>query len=313
MSGIKVGGQAVIEGILMKTPWSYSVAIRQPNGNIQTIRRDFKSFVYRYNIHRIPILRGVVTMLEVICIGIWALSFSADVAMEDEKNKKKSNLSNALFMTVTLVGSFGFALLLFFFLPLFLVSNVMQMNNDNVFVYNLLAGGIRIFIFLCYLWIVSSMNDIRRVFEYHGAEHKTIANYESGEPLSVEAAGRFSRFHPRCGTSFLFMVLVVAIVVFSIGDAIVIHLSGHLTFIERLGYHFLYIPLISGAGYEVIRLAAQNRQNRFLSALIYPGLLLQKLTTREPDNSQLQIAICALEEALKSVKPCQKDVSEIVL
>ncbi|HEX29097.1 TPA: DUF1385 domain-containing protein, partial [Candidatus Poribacteria bacterium] len=235
---------------------------------------------------------GIVVLIESLLIGMKALTYSAQEAIEEDERKGEKGLSNFA-MTLTLLISFVLGLGLFVILPAFLAGEV----TDKGWAFNLIDGFIRLVMFFGYILAISLMPDIRRVFEYHGAEHKSIYAYESGEELSVENASKYSTLHPRCGTAFLLTVMVVSILVFSI-------LGKPSSYFIRFGSRVVLIPLIAGISYEVIRLASKRSQSGIMRIVIAPGLLLQRLTTREPSSDQLQVAISALKELVRSEERC---------
>jgi uncharacterized protein YqhQ len=296
---IQVGGQAVIEGVMMRSPEMYSVAVRRQDGSILVRLQPFVSFVKRYKILSFPILRGAVVLIESLILGIKALSFSSDVAMADQNPKNPPNVEPGrppsqkswlakLWLTATVLFSFALGLFIFFYVPLILTE---LLGAKTGFTFNLIDGVLRIAIFLLYLFAIMLMKDIRRIFEYHGAEHKSIFAFENKKQLVPAEAKPLSRFHPRCGTSFLLIVMIVSIFVF-------MFLGKPDTLGERL-LRLAFIPLIGGISYEFIRLSDAGSKKVFWKPFIAPGLWLQRLTTREPDESQLEVAMVALKSALK--------------
>ncbi len=295
---IQVGGQAVIEGVMMRSPEMYSVAVRRQDGSILVRLQPFVSFVKRYKVLSLPILRGAVVLIESLILGIKALSFSSDVAMADQnpKNSKgevgrqprqKSWLAK-LWLAATVLFSFALGLFIFFYIPLIFTE---LLGAKTGFTFNLIDGALRLAVFLLYLFAITMMKDIRRIFEYHGAEHKSIFAFENKKNLTPAEAKPLSRFHPRCGTSFLLIVMIVSIFVF-------MFLGKPDTLGERL-LRLAFIPMIGGISYEFIQLSDAGSKNFFWKPFIAPGLWLQRLTTREPDESQLEVAIVALKSALK--------------
>ena len=285
-----IGGQAVIEGVMMRSHSGYSVAVRQPDGNIAIKKDRLVAIGQKYPILKTPILRGSVVLIQSLILGIRALNYSAVVSSEDEQGEPElSNWAVAGSMLFALVLGIG----IFILAPLALTNLIRKFlarGMDN-FTYNLVDGVIRAIFFFVYVWSISFMEEIRRVFQYHGAEHKTVYTFEAEEELTVENARKKSRLHPRCGTSFLLFVMAVSIVVFSL-----IPSESH--FGVKFGARIVLLPLIAGIAYEIIRFSARHIENRLARILITPGLWLQLITTREPDDSQLEIAIRALEEAL---------------
>src|ERR687886_470798 len=306
-----IGGQAVLEGVMMRGVSTWSVAVRKPSpeqtkdghhlepteaalGEIEVVPEPLVSIVKRHRLLRLPLVRGVAALGESLAIGFKALGISANAQVEategeEEKIGGGTWVGTVIFSVVLAVG-------LFFLLPAALTSLLRDaLPNGVVFV--IVEKLIRISIFLGYLWLISRMRDLERVFEYHGAEHKTISCYEASLPLTPENAQRFSRLHPRCGTSFLLIVMVVAIVVFApFGKLPLIWL-----FISRVAG----IPIVAGLAFEIIKLFGKYRDRRWAQIAMWPGMQLQKLTTREPDLSQLAVAIAALEAVLAVENPDQ--------
>lgn len=301
-----IGGQAVIEGVMMRGPAQIATAVRKSDGSIVMDKKPVNSFVVKYKLNKIPILRGVVSFVESLVTGMKCLMYSADQMdlEEDDDTYKPSKFETwlenkfgdkikdiAIYFAV--VVAIFFSIGLFMLLPNAL-AHIVAIFTDNRVVLNLSEGLIRMLIFLCYMLLVSRMKDIQRVFEYHGAEHKVIATYESGAELTVENARQHSRLHPRCGTSFLLIVMVVSIVVFSF-------LKWGVMW-KNLLFRLVLMPVVAGISYEIIKFAGKSK-NRCVIWLTMPGLWLQKITTREPDDSQLEVAI----ESIKAVIPENKE------
>src|SRR5829696_855978 len=293
-----VGGQAVLEGVMMRGVRTWAVAVRKPApegapegtlGEISVESFPLVSVLKKHRILRLPIIRGVVALGESLSIGFKALGISANAQMpEDEKE-----IGGGTWIG-TVVFAIAFAIGLFFLLPVGLASLVKD-DLPNSFVFVLVEKAIRIAIFLGYLVLLSRMKDLRRVFEYHGAEHKVISTYEADDQLVPERAKLYSRLHPRCGTSFLLFVMIVAIFVFApLGRP-----EWYILFPSRV----LGIPLVAGIAFEIIKWAGRNRRKRWVRWVMWPGLQLQKLTTREPDEAQLAVAIAALDAVLEVEKP----------
>ena len=301
-----VGGQAVIEGVMMRAPLKISIAVRAPDGSIVLDERSYTSLSKRYRILNTPIFRGAVSLFEMMIIGIRALKFSADIAAQEieedggekvrTKDKKRDTRISPFTMGLLMVAALGIGVLVFFYVPLWLTS--LFHLEHNGFLFNLVDGTIRIIFFIVYIIAISMMKDIRRIFEYHGAEHKTIFAWESGDELSVENSRKFQTLHPRCGTSFLMVVFVTAFFLHIVIDSIFQGVTGHPPgFQQRFLLHLPLLPLIAGIAYELIR-AAGRKKSRLLRIVVYPGLLLQKITTREPSEDQIEVAIHALRSAL---------------
>ena len=295
-----MGGQAVIEGVMMRSPTSFAIAVRKPNGEIATLVEPLKMFSERSRLFKLPIVRGVITLISALFLGVRALNFSADMAMEEEegKDKKEKKETGSLAMGLTVAFSLGLGVLLFFVLPLYLtklLKTVIPPVGSSEFSFNLVDGAIRVAIFIVYIMGISMMKDIKRVFQYHGAEHKSIYAFEAGEELTVENARKYSSLHPRCGTSFLLTVMLVSILVFSF-------LSHEMPFWKTALSRLVFIPLIAGLSYEFIRYSGKKIGSKGMDLLMAPGLWLQKLTTREPSDDQLEVALISLKEALKNEK-----------
>ena len=291
----EVGGQAVIEGVMMRSPKFISIAIRKSSGEIIVKKEPYISLVKRVKFLNIPIIRGVVVLFETLYIGIKALSFSANEAIEEEQAKeiqktqrrKDKEVFIDLWLFLMVIVGVGLGVLLFFYLPLFLTE---LFGISGGFLFNLVDGIIRMSIFLAYIWLITLWKDMRRIFEYHGAEHKSIHTLEAGEELVVENAKKYPTLHARCGTSFLLVVMVVSIAVF-------MFLGRPKNLTDRL-VRFSFIPLIAGISYELVKLSAKVKNKNLAKVLIAPGLWLQRMTTKEPDEEQLKVAIAALKNAL---------------
>ena len=285
-----VGGQAVIEGVMMRGPGVTATAVREPSGTIVVQKEPTKSIADTYPILKKPFLRGCVALYESLVIGMKALSFSAKAAGDEEEEMSNSEIA------ITMVISTIFAIAVFLALPTFIVKFIPGVQDNHV-VLNLIEGVIRLVLFLLYIWGIGLTKDIQRVFQYHGAEHKTIHTYELDLPLTVENVRQQSRLHARCGTNFLLLVMVVSIFVFAF--------LGWPNLLERILSRVLLMPVVAGIAYEVIRLAGRS-EHSFVKALIKPGLVLQYMTTREPEDDQIEVAIRALEE----VRPPESDAYE---
>ncbi len=278
---VYVGGQAVIEGVMMRGPEYIATAVRTPSGDITVKKDPVHSITERFPLLKKPFLRGTVALCESLVYGMKSLSYSAQAAGEEDEQLTGWQ------MALTMAFSIVMAIVFFLLIPTYAVKFIPGIA-DHAFQMNIIEGILRLAIFLLYIWGISLTKDIRRVFEYHGAEHKTIWTYESGEPLTVENVKRHSRLHPRCGTNFLLIVMVVSIFVFAF--------LGWPSLIERVLSRIILMPVVAGISYEVIRLAGRT-DNAVVQTLIKPGLWLQYLTTREPHADQIEVAIKALEAA----------------
>lgn len=292
-SSILVGGQAVMEGVMMRVPGAYATAVRDPDGNIQIDRHDFKSKVDAYPFLKMPLLRGIIGLFESLKIGYSTLQWSAEISIPEEEARKETSKFVDVLLTIF---SLALALGLFFVAPIGLTSWLFDKDQD-AFIFNLISGMFRVIFFITYLVLISLMKDVRRLFQYHGAEHKTVYNFESGKELSISNAQQFPTQHPRCGTSFLFIIMLVAILSFAILDSVVLFYVEELKIWMRLIFHIPFIPIVAGLGYEVLKLTAKHRSNIFFRALAQPGLWLQNITTKQPDDEQVEVALEALKEA----------------
>ncbi|HEV8578067.1 MAG TPA: DUF1385 domain-containing protein [Thermoanaerobaculia bacterium] len=301
-----VGGQALIEGVMMRSPGAYGVAVRRPDGSLAFQRGKVASLAKRYPFLKLPVLRGVAVLFQSLALGIRALNFSAEQAMAEPAKeageaaeataeappKKKDATGWAI--AGSMAFGIGAGVLFFIFLPLWLT----QLGEKYLFghlsslAFNLVDGGLRAVFFLAYIFAISRMKDIHRVFQYHGAEHKVVFAYERKLPLTVENARAQSRLHPRCGTSFLLFVLLVSILVFAL-------IPKTAPFIIKFGGRLLLVPVIAGLSYEVLRITAKRRAAPLFALLVAPGLALQRITTQEPTDDMLEVGIAALEEALR--------------
>ena len=292
-----IGGQAVLEGVMMRGVSTWAVATRGPEpADLPDEQRPIAvesfplvSVLKKHRALRLPVVRGTVALWESLAIGFRALGISANAQLPEDEQEISSKA-----WTGTIVVALSLSVGLFFLLPA-AIANLSGAGEDNGLVFVVVEKLIRISIFLGYLWLISRMKDLQRVFQYHGAEHKTISCYEAGLELTPENAQRFSRLHPRCGTSFLLIVMIVAIVVFAPFGK----LDWHWLFLSRI----VGIPIVAGLAFEAIKWFGKNRHRRWARALMWPGLQLQRLTTREPDHAQLAVAIAALEEVLENESP----------
>jgi uncharacterized protein YqhQ len=286
-----VGGQAVLEGVMMRGPSNWAVAVRKPNGAIAQVCRPIESLMARHRLLRLPVLRGVMALGESLAIGFRALAISANYAAQDataeETEEVETELSRGALIFAFAVA-IGFAVMLFKVTPA-LITNWLPIKGTGWFV--LVEGLIRVTIFVLYLSLISLLPDLRRVFQYHGAEHKAINAYEAGEELEPSVVQRHSLIHPRCGTAFLLWVMVIAIFVFAF--------FGRPHWYWLIAERILLLPLIAGLAYELIRFAGKHAKNRLVMTLLAPGLWLQRLTTREPTLEQLEVSVRALREVLK--------------
>ena len=310
MSNVKsVGGQAVIEGVMMRGSKGVATAIRIPDGSILVDFKDTLPLTKKYKILGVPIIRGFISLVDSMIEGVKTLNYSASFFEDEEEeptgfdkwfsNTFKDNATNVL-MGISLMVSVVFSVLLFFILPTFVANFFNRAFSTNKVLLNIIEGIIRVVIFIGYISIIGKMKDIQRVFQYHGAEHKTIFCYENNVELTPENAAKFGRLHPRCGTNFMFLVMIVSIILFS--------LTPWTSLLQRTLYRVILLPVISGVTYELIKW--MGRSDSLPSKILsYPGLMLQKITTSEPDLSQLEVAIRSLKVAEGIIDPVASDVT----
>lgn len=290
-----VGGQAVIEGVMMKSPEGWSVAVRDPQGtiNFKSVRTEKPGCIAK-----LPLIRGAVALGQALVIGIKAIEFSGKIAYEEEGDKPLTKWSIALSIGAALLV----AIALFKFFPLLVATLVGDFYGgaaNSSLGFNIIDGVTRVAIFLFYVYAIGFWKEMRRVFQYHGAEHKVIYAYEAGEECTVENARKHVPYHPRCGTSFLLIVMIVSIVTF-------MFIPQEWSFVEKLLARIVMLPLLAGFSYEVLRLSSKLKDNPLMGILIFPGLLLQRMTAKEPDDSQIEVAIAALSEVLKMDAPAEE-------
>lgn len=294
-----VGGQALIEGVMMKGPDKIAMAVRKSDGEI-VVKKEPVGKIEKSTFYKIPILRGIIAFIGSMVIGVRAITYSAevfeDIDSDEEKSKfemwleeKFGDKSDDIITYLSVAFALAMSIIIFMFLPTFLINFLKNVFNNQI-VLSGFEGILKISMFIGYIIIISRIKEIKRVFQYHGAEHKVIYCYESGKPLTVENAREFTTLHPRCGTSFLLIVMVLSISVFSF-------LSWN-SLIQRVAMKLLLLPLIAGISYELIKIAGKSK-SKLVCAISYPGLMLQKLTTNEPDDKQLEVAIVALESVLE--------------
>ncbi len=293
-----IGGQALIEGVMMKGPKEIAIAVRTPENEIVVKKEAVEGIVERYKLNKIPFLRGGIALVDSMILGVRSLNYAADIAMPEEANEEPGKFEG--FLEKIFGDKLGDILIYFsvftalimsvgiFILGPTLLTGVLKNFIKSDLTLNLIEGVMRLVLFVIYIALISKMEDIKRVFQYHGAEHKTIYCYENGEELTVENVRKYTTLHPRCGTSFLFIVMMVSMIVFS--------LIGWQDPITRMVTRLALLPVVAGISYEIIRIAGRS-QSAFMSIVSYPGMMMQKLTTIEPDDSQIEVAI----EALKGV------------
>jgi len=280
------GGQAVIEGVMIRGKEGVAISMRQPNGELNIVRQPLAS-IYKGRLREMPLIRGIIALVETLVLGTQSLLHSAQVAAAEEVGEK---IPTAI-LWGTVAVSLAVGVVLFFMVPLFATRYLIDPYIDSALLSNIFEGLIRIGIFIAYIKLIGLIPDIKRVFAYHGAEHKVVNAYEAGVPLEVESVKNYSTAHARCGTAFLFIVLIVAIFVFA--------LVGQPTLWIRILSRIVLIPVIAVIGYEIMKFGAGHTKNPIVRILLAPGLMLQAITTREPDDSQIEAAISALNEVIK--------------
>ena len=304
MPDLAFGGQALIEGVMMRGPTRIATAVRTPEGDIRVDAREYKALVDRKPALKKPILRGAIAFFEMMLIGIRALNYSAGVAA-GETDEGQSNLSPWA-LGLTMIIGLGFGVLLFVYMPL----QTAQWFGfaKNAFWFNLVAGGVRVTILVAYMSTMLLSKELRRVFEYHGAEHKSIWALENGAELTVAGARIQTRLHPRCGTSFLLIVALSSVFLYAVSDSLVQWSIGHPPgVLLRFATHFALLPLVAGGSFELLKLSGRYRDKRWVQMFIAPGLWMQRITTREPHDDQLEVALAALQEVV--VEPEQERVA----
>ena len=281
-----IGGQAVIEGVMMRAPKSLVIAVRRPDSEIVVRRERLTPLKDKFPPFKWPVLRGIAVLVESLVWGMRALTYSANQAIEHDSEESPKQMGSFT-MAVTMILSIALGIVLFVVIP----ERLANLVSERSLIFNIADGVIRLAVFFIYVLLISRSKYISRVFEYHGAEHKSIHAYEAGEELTPENALKYSPQHPRCGTAFLMTVMVVSILVFSIFGK-----PGSI--LVRIGTRLALIPFIAGVSYEIIKLTSRRRNSRFMRVIMLPGLWLQRLTTREPSEDQIQVAITSLQEVL---------------
>lgn len=294
-----VGGQAVVEGVMMRSPSSVTIAVRKPNGKITVKKKHYRTLTQRIKFLNIPILRGVINLFEMMVIGTNAINFSANESLEDEESTEKEKSHWVKFFegcmyVFSFIFALAFSIFLFKFVPLWVTTfleSKFAYIQENYIIFNLIDGLLKMSIFLSYIFLLSLLPSFHRIFEYHGAEHKSIFNYENHLPLNVENAKRQIRFHPRCGTSFILIVFALSILVYTF-------VPKQPDFWTNLALRIAVLPFIAGISYEYLKISARNMGNVIVKALVAPGLWFQRLTTKEPNEKQLEVGLESLKSAL---------------
>lgn len=298
---LNVGGQAVIEGVMMKSPNYYSIAVRKPDGRITKRTEEYVSLTQKYRLLGLPFFRGIISMAEMLRLGIKSLTYSANESTDEEEEV----LSEwAIF--VTIFFSMAFAVFLFVIIPYMVPTLIGVSEEETTLLFNTIAGLMKVLIFVGYVYLISYMEDIRRVFQNHGAEHMAVNCYEAGKNLTVSNVKKYGTYHTRCGTSFIVIVLILMIILFSLIPSIIQSLFPAVAEMESfaktlifLGARLLFIPIVAGISYEVLKLTSKYKENFLMKIIAFPGKLVQGLTTRQPNDNQVKVAIAALKEVLK--------------
>ncbi len=320
-----VGGQALIEGVMMRGKNHYTLALRKESGEIKLITKDIKSLATRWPVLKSPFLRGVIALFESMAIGIKSLIISANEALPEEekaKTKKAEGFTIGLMVIFSLVVGMG----IFVAIPNILTEVSGIRETETPILFNLIAGLIRMMLFVGYVFGISLMKDVRRVFEYHGAEHKAVNTYEAGQELTLDNAVKFTTYHPRCGTSFMFFVFFISIFVFSVVPVAIIavfpgfkvmHDNATLNIVYQkmilIPSHILLLPVVASVSYEVLKLSFKKQSNIIVKWISRPGYYIQKLTTKEPDESQLEVALAALNEVVHLMSLETETIAETVV
>lgn len=311
LTPVNYGGQAVIEGVMMRGTKALAVAVRNPEGGIVVHTEPLNDRIYGGKLAKIPFLRGLILLWDALGLGVKSLLFSAEVAIEEEEKEKQGTDNPAAVFEGpaqwgTVAISIAFSVLLFFILPTFLSERIeLWLGVTSMLVANLIEGVIRLLILIGYVWAIGLVPDIRRLYGYHGAEHKTINAYEAGDDLTPEKVANYPIEHPRCGTAFLLTVVIVSILVYS--------LLPHMALIPRILSRLALLPIVAGLAYEFLRFTAKHHDNALIRLIIQPNLALQRLTTKEPDRDMLEVAICAFEQVLAYEHGRQPSIETVTL
>jgi len=294
---INIGGQAVIEGVMMRSPETVATVIRRADGRLEDRTMDFIPLSKRKKFFNIPVIRGAAGLFEMMKVGISTLNWSADKAIEDENElkgkpagKDEKSFLQKLIDTLGTSAVLIIALGIFMYIP-YKITSQFEKFNSNQFLFNILAGIIRTAFIVLYMYAISYMKDVKRLFQYHGAEHKAIAAFEKGLEMNIENVKEQSRYHPRCGTSFILIAAIITIFIFSIFDSIYYMFYTYPNIFSRVGIHLLFLPFAAGVSFEILKLSDKYSDKGFVKLLIEPGLWLQHITTNEPDEEQLEVAV----------------------
>jgi len=311
-----VGGQALIEGVMMRGKSNYTIALRKESGEIKLIHKDINSLKDKLPIFDLPFLRGIIALFENLAIGMKSLILSANEALpEEEKSQSKKAEGFTIFLMV--VTSIVFGMGIFVAVPNIVVEVLGIQETVEPITFNLVAGALRMVMFVLYVFAISTLKDVKRVFQYHGAEHKVVNTFEAEQELTLENAKKQTTYHPRCGTSFMFFVFFVSIFIFSLVPVAFMAMFSwfaplHVVFQKMIliPTHILLLPIVAGISYELIKLTFKNQDNLLMQWIAKPGYYIQKLTTQEPDDEQIEVALSALQEVVKLIETTDVDVLE---
>jgi uncharacterized protein YqhQ len=297
-TAVNIGGQAVIDGVMMRAPGHVATAVRLSDDHIVVQRVDYLALTKRYPILSLPVLRGAVSLFESLIIGTNTLNWSAEIAQEGESSEYTGTLVHRVLAALSIILAFGVGILLFMYLPYYAVT-FFGFDQDSQLVFHLIVGSLRMGLLLGYLWVIAQWEDVGVLFAYHGAEHKAIFSWEVEGEVTVQKAATHTRFHPRCGTSFLLIVALSTVIVYAFFDSFWINYIGEFrTAFHRLLIHIPVIPIVAGFSFEALHLSSRHSKTGLAKLFITPGLWFQRLTTREPDEKQIEVAVVAIRASL---------------
>lgn len=310
-----IGGQALIEGVMMRGKDHYTLALRKESGEIKLINQEVKSLSKKFPIIKKPFFRGAIALIESLIIGTKSLIISANEALPEDEKEEKSQKMDSLSIFFMVLTSFLLGMGIFVAVPNVATEAIGIKETANPILFNLIAGFIRMTIFIIYVYSISLMNDVKRVFQYHGAEHKSVNAYEAGVDLTLDNAKSFPTYHPRCGTSFMFFVLFISIFIFALVPVVIIHFFPTFTDLHivlqklvLIPSHILLLPVVASVSYEVLKLTSKHQGNPIFRLFSLPGYYIQKLTTKEPDDDQVEVALAALKEVIKLGEEAKEEV-----
>ncbi len=312
---VNVGGQALIEGVMMRGKDNYTIAVRKESGDIKLITKEINSITKKLPLLKAPFLRGVIALFQNLAIGMKSLIISANEALPEEE-KPKSKKTEGLTIGLMVISAVFLGMGLFVALPNLIIELGIR-ELDKPLLFHFVSGAVRMLMFIAYVYFISLMKDVKRVFQYHGAEHKAVNAFEAGEELSMDNVRKFTTYHPRCGTSFMFFVFFISIIIFALFTGGIVTFypeikSYHMVIYKSItiGSHILLLPLVAGISYEVLKLSFKKQDHFIMQWIAKPGFYIQKLTTGEPDDKQLEIALAALKEVVKSLETSSVEDSD---